>query len=129
MFQRESRGDHRGAKALGWASVGIGLTELVVPQQIEHVLGLDDHHRTRGILRVLGIRELMHGLGILTERHPERTAAAGLWSRVAGDALDSALLGLAATRTRRPASFATVAAIVAGIGLLDVLYATRSRKY
>ena len=48
---------------------------------------------------------------------------------MAGDVLDSALLGLAATKTRRPASFAVVAAMVAGIGIADVVCAKRMSEY
>ena len=54
---------------------------------------------------------------------------AGLWSRVAGDALDTALLGVAGTMTKRPGSFAAVAALVGGIGLLDALYAVRLLRH
>ncbi len=53
MFVRDHSTD--GAKALGWASIGIGLPELLVPDRIENVLGLDDRGVHRGILRVLGI--------------------------------------------------------------------------
>ena len=48
-----------------------------------------------------------------------------LWSRVAGDVLDSALLGVAATKTKKPFAFAVVTAMVLGIGLADLLCAKR----
>src|SRR4051794_28509152 len=117
MFRNGRRDAIRGARALGWASIGIGMTELAAPQKVQDMLGLEDKPSHRGILRVLGVRELMHGLGILTAERPESGLTAGVWSRVAGDVLDTALLGVAATKTKRPGSFAAVAASVAAIGV------------
>jgi hypothetical protein len=119
------------ARGLGWASIGIGLAEMVMPGQVQSLLGLDDRPRHRGVLRVLGARELMHGLGILSEKRATGAMTVGLWSRVVGDVLDTALLGVAATKTRRPGRFALVSAMVLGIGLADMLTAkkvTRRRR-
>ena len=49
----------------------------------------------------------------------------GIWSRVAGDLLDGALLRMAATRTRNPAGQAAVAAMVLPVVVADMLYAER----
>jgi hypothetical protein len=125
MSYHHAVSDVDGARGLGWASLVIGLSELVAPKQIQAMLGLDDRPIHRGILRVLGIREVMHGVSILAEDRPNAAMTTGVWSRVAGDALDTALLGVAATKTKRPGSFAAVAAMVMGIGLLDALFAQR----
>jgi hypothetical protein len=132
-FGRDANGSHRlsdrsgdkaAARALGWASIGIGLTEIAAPKHVEALLGIDVSAENRGILRVLGVRELMHGVGILADGDM-RKLAAGVWSRVAGDGLDSALLSAAAAKTKRPSSFAVVAAMVLAIGVADVLCAVR----
>ena len=115
------------SRALGLASIGIGLAQIAAPRQVQQLLGLDDKADQRGTLRVLGVRELMHGVSLLAGRKP-RTVRAGIWSRVAGDALDSALLSAAATKTRRPAMFAAVTAMVLAIGVADALCAARSSK-
>jgi hypothetical protein len=115
------------ARTLGLASLGIGLTELAATRQVQRALGLDDRAERSGILRVLGARELMHGIDILSHANP----TPGIWSRVAGDLLDGALLGAAAKKTRRPSSFAAIAAMVLGIAALDLYFAqrlTRSRQ-
>jgi hypothetical protein len=109
---------------LGLASIGIGVTELAAPRFVENLLGLEDEPEQRGILQVLGVRELMHGIGLLTATHSNRRPVPSLWARVAGDVLDTALLGVAAMKTKRPASFALVAAAVAAIGIAD-LYAAK----
>ena len=117
------------ARGLGWASIGIGLAEMMMPGQVQNLLGLDDRPRHRGVLRVLGARELMHGFGILSEKRPSGAMSVGLWSRVIGDVLDTALLGVAATKTRKPGRFAIVAAMVLGIGLADMLAAKKTSRY
>ena len=129
MSYRQAMRDVEGARGLGWASIGIGLAELAAPKQVQSLLGIEDRPAHRGILRVLGVRELMHGFGILADTRPTRAMTAGVWSRVAGDALDTALLGVAATKTKHPAKFAAVAAAVMGIGLLDVIYALRLLRH
>lgn len=112
MFERAT------ARGLGLASIGIGLTELAAPRQIEKVMGIGNGEIT-GVLRVLGVREIMHGIDILTHRDP----TPGVWSRVAGDALDGVLLGLAAKRARNPGGFAAICAAVLPVVLLDVVAA------
>lgn len=129
MSYRQAMRDAEGARGLGWASIGIGLAELAAPRQVQSLLGIEDRPVHRGILRVLGVRELMHGFGILADTQPTPAMTAGLWSRVAGDALDTALLGVAATKTKHPAKFAAVAAAVMGIGLLDVIYSLRLLRH
>lgn len=108
----------RRGKSLGWASIGIGLTELGAPKTVEKLLGISNSENT-GILRVLGAREVMHGVDILC--HGD--AGPGMYARVAGDLLDSALLGCVAKRTQNPKAFGMVCAMVLGIGVLDILCA------
>ncbi len=71
--------DKKNARGLGWASIGIGLTEIAAPKTVERVMGLGNG-QTTGILRALGIREIMHGVDILS--HPDPTS--GVWARRRG---------------------------------------------
>jgi uncharacterized membrane protein len=66
----------------------------------------------------MGIRQIGHGIGIFTQRWP----AEAVWSRVAGDAIDLAVLGgaLASPRVNR-GKVAAVTAAVLGVTALDVL--------
>jgi hypothetical protein len=123
MYRQHNKHVESGAQVLGLASIGIGLAELAAPRFVESMLGLDHQPRHRGILQVLGVRELMHGIGILTANRVNRELTSGVWARVAGDVLDTALLGVAATKTRHPERFAAVAAAVAAIGIADWYYA------
>ena len=42
------------ARALGWASFAIGLTEILAARPVERLLGIGDH---RGLLTAFGLRE------------------------------------------------------------------------
>jgi hypothetical protein len=131
MFNRhhESAVDAQAAMGLGLASIGIGLAEIAAPGKVQELLGIEDRPSHRGILRVLGIRELMHGFALLTEEKPSREMTNSVWARVAGDVLDTAVLGVAATKTKAPGRFAAVAAAVMGIGALDLLSAMRLERH
>ena len=122
---KQIRKDIEGARALGWASLAIGVTELAAPKAVESLLGIEDNPQTRGVLRVLGARELGHGLAILSEDQPSTKLAGSVWSRVAGDVLDTALFAKAAVKTKAPARCAVVGAMLMGIGALDIYYAQR----
>jgi hypothetical protein len=124
--RRKKQASVSGAYGLGLASIGIGLMEIAAPRYVEEMLGLPDRKMHRGILQVLGLREILHGVGILTAKRGNGQLSTGVWSRVAGDVLDSALLGVASTKTERPGSFAAVATAVAGIGAADLYYAIKS---
>src|SRR3954467_6466097 len=104
MFKKQKQQVENGSQALGLASIGIGLTELAAPRYVENMLGIEDRPTHRGILQILGVRELMHGIGLVTAKNGNGQLTSGVWARVAGDVLDSALLGVAATKTRRPGS-------------------------
>ena len=108
--------DRFGSKMLGITSLGLGLTELTAPQQIERWLGIGQG-KYSNLLRVLGLRELLHALDLLFHSDP----TPGVRARVIGDLLDGALFGLAATRTRRPSGYARAALLLAGITALDIL--------
>lgn len=117
--------DVKTARALGWASIGIGLTEIAATDWLEETLGLDEHDT---LIKGLGVREALAGVAILTQRRPSPQLTAGVWSRVAGDAMDLALLGAAARETRRPQGLAIATAMVLGITCLDVLCALRLQR-
>jgi hypothetical protein len=77
------------AKGLGWLSIGLGLTEMIAPGWLARQIGVNED-RT-GLLRTMGAREAVTGIGVLLEDRP----VTGLWGRVAGDAVDISLLAAA----------------------------------
>jgi uncharacterized membrane protein len=106
------------AKGLGWFSVGLGLAELLAPRAIASISGVSKE-RT-GLIRLYGLRELAAGIMIFSQKDP----VTGVWSRVAGDALDLTSLGVAATSADAKlgrVAFAT--ANVLAVTALDVMCA------
>ncbi len=116
-----SRDDVAWSKTLGWFSIGLGLAEVAAPRRLARLIGVEER---RLLLRSLGVREIISGVGILTQRQP----AGWMWSRVAGDAMDLALLGAA---FRAPVSgrgkrrVALTAAAVAGVTMADFMVSRR----
>jgi hypothetical protein len=112
------------ARGLGWASLAIGATEAAFPRQLEKWMAIGNGQNT-GILRVLGVREMMHGLDILTHDDP----TPGVYARCAGDMLDSALIGVAMTRSKKPSHVACVLAGVLPVVLADMFFAWKLGKH
>lgn len=110
---------------LGVFSVGLGLAELLAPAGIAALIGVPNQPRTRRLLRALGVRELLAGAGLLMR--PQ--SASWLWSRVAGDAMDLALLGQGFGKRRSsPARLIAATAVVGGVTALDALSAARQSR-
>jgi uncharacterized membrane protein len=80
------------ARGLGWFSIGLGLAEVCAPRGIAKIVGVRGDSSNRLLIRLLGLREIAHGVAILSRNG---TSAATVWSRVAGDAIDLACLGAA----------------------------------
>jgi len=106
------------AKFLGWFSIGLGFVELLSPESIARLVGVEDHEENRKTLRVFGAREIASGVGILTQSKP----AGWLWSRVGGDALDFAFLARQRNDDRvQKDRLAQAMLAVAGIAGLDLV--------
>lgn len=137
--QMRGKATRRVAGALGWMSLAFGAAELVDPGRIARLSGIRDDGRTQTVLRLLALREIACGLGILLG-----DGSGWLWARVAGDAMDFALLGrsLAAETTQpgpierasrwmrgesQPATHRSIAALatIFGVAALDVWCAVR----
>jgi hypothetical protein len=106
---------------LGWVSLGIGLTELTFPKGLCRVMGVPKRHA--GLMRVFGLREVASGLGLLLQPHRREW----VWARVAGDALDLTLLGVA---FRFPLAnrgwLGAITAAVTGVTLVDLFAAVEA---
>lgn len=108
------------ATALGLFSVGLGLAQLTAPDAVTRLIGGRPTKRSRQTMRGLGVRELSNGMAILAQPR----ASTWLWSRVAGDTMDLALLGKLATDERADRSRTlTATAAVLGVAALDYLAA------
>lgn len=115
MTDEDRRRADRLARALGVAGLGLGIAPLTATDAISRLCGVDDSGTARTMLRLAGVRELVHSVLLLGSRSP----APLVWTRVVGDMLDLTALGLAASnrtghrRVRVLAVTAGVAAITA----------------
>jgi hypothetical protein len=104
------------SRGLGWFSIGLGVAELFAPRQLAELIGVEDNHDN--LIRALGAREIAAGVSLLAQ--PQESG--WLWSRIAGDAMDLSLLGvaLASPRNNRQRLIGATAA-VAAVTAVDVL--------
>lgn len=110
------------SNGLGWFSIGLGLAEVAAPSQLARFIGIADNDKNRGVLRAFGLREIIAGVGILSQPRASRW----MWSRVGGDLLDLAALTKAMNHetTDRTRAGAATAAVV-GVTALDMLCAQK----
>jgi len=108
-------------RALGWFSMGLGLTELLAPKMLTRWLGVEGKE---GLVRAYGAREIASGVMCLSVNND-----LGAWSRVAGDMLDLASLG-AAYRDDNPkkGNVGIAIAAVTGIAIVDAIAAQSIRS-
>ncbi|MER8523770.1 hypothetical protein NKI48_31580 [Mesorhizobium sp. M0644] len=106
------------ASKLGWFSIALGVAELAASQRIARALGMRGRE---SIIRAYGAREVSSGILSLSV-----DKQAGLWSRVAGDALDIATL-LPAFRRDNPKrdNVGLALVLIAGVTLIDWLSAQK----
>jgi uncharacterized membrane protein len=77
------------ADFLGFFSIGLGLAQVLAPKGMSKLCGVADADGNARLMRLMGMREISHGIAILSKQQPEKA----VWSRVVGDTLDLAMLG------------------------------------
>jgi uncharacterized membrane protein len=107
------------ADGLGWASLALGVPQVLAPHQFDHAIGVVPDRRAKAWTLAVGMREFAAAASILglEQPHPARS----VWGRVAGDAMDLTLLARAwRSRRQSPARLGAAIGAVVGIGALDV---------
>jgi len=101
-----------------WFSLGLGLAQVTMPGQMVRMIGVQDSDNARALTRLVGVRELTAGLGLLSGRWP------GGWFgfRAGGDLMDLALLGAAFSgRGNDGGRLAMATGMVLGATAMDAL--------
>lgn len=116
----------RRGRGLGWMSLGLGVAQLAAPDTVRRISGVDDSPTSRTVVPLVGARELVHAAGLLTSRRKSIWA----WTRVLGDAMDLASLGVAIARRggRRRRRLVGVTGAVVGITVVDLLTAVQATR-
>jgi uncharacterized membrane protein len=107
------------AGALGWMSIGLGVTQMVAPRIIASLAGVP---RRKSESRLMGIRKIATGMGMLAQ--PQH--ALGLWTRVGTNLMELARLRKEARR--RDARRVRVAATMAAVAGATVVSAICAKK-
>lgn len=108
-------------RALGMFSLGLGLAQLFAPRRVAAMIGLESDGGNA--MRLIGLRELASGVGIITQANP----SAWLWLRLGGNLIDLALLNSAAASPRADRDRIAVArAAVLGVAALDAVAGARA---
>jgi hypothetical protein len=112
----EAMNDIQLSKFLGWLSLGLGTLELLASRRISAKLGVG----SAGLVQAFGVREIAAGFMVLNK--PD--TAMPVWGRVAGDAVDAAVLatGLGSGNSHRGQAKAALL-FVLGATALDVVVA------
>jgi hypothetical protein len=129
MFSRkpsETESAMNDAKMLGLFSYGLGIAQVMKPGAVNRFIGVPDHNPNHALQRLLGVREIVSGTGILFGNN----TSAWMWSRVAGDAMDTMILSgtLAGKLGTRKRLIPAIAAVV-GLAVLDASVAIRAREH
>ena len=130
-YDRPDSGPPDWATILGSVSAALAVPPLAASGRLARAIGVEDTVRNRIILGVVGTRELAAASGLLA--FPRRWM---LWGRVAGDAMDLALLGGAIAsalgddgrRRHRLPRTAAAAGMVAAVTAADVYAALKGEK-
>jgi len=109
--------DQRLARSLGWFSIALGATEILVPGLIAKISGTPDSPRSRRVIRTYGGREIGQGIAILSSMP---RPAGWIWGRVAGDFLDigSVAVGMLSRDGNVPRGTMAIASLL-GVTALD----------
>jgi len=111
----------RVGRALGWFSIGLGLTELLAPGKLTRALGAEGKEN---VVRALGARELVHGALCLSVNNDF-----GAFTRVAGDMVDlAALAALYRDDNPKKANVGAAMAAIIGCAIADFAAAQSIRS-
>jgi len=107
-------------KGLGWFSLALGAAELFGAKKLTKTLGVEGHET---LVRAFGVREIVAGVTSLSADEK-----VGVQSRVAGDLLDIAALGVALATSRKKGNVAMALAFVVGATVLDAVTAAALQR-
>jgi len=106
------------ARSLGYASIALGVAELLAPKALCNAIGIRGFE---SVVRAYGVREVATGVAILASHDPQPW----IWARVAGDMADIATVatGLQQDNARKDNGVLALAALAA-VTMVDVACAS-----
>jgi hypothetical protein len=77
------------AALMGIFSYALGIWQILRPGAVNRVMGVPDHNPNHVVQRLLGVREIATGTGVLFGD----ATGKWMWGRVAGDLMDIGIVG------------------------------------
>jgi hypothetical protein len=112
------------AKTMGLFSYALGTAQILRPGSVNRLMGIPDHNPNHAMTRLIGIREIVTGTGVLFGRN----TSGWMWGRVAGDVMDvSIVVGQIAGRLGTREKLMVSAVVLSAIGVLDAKIAMDTR--
>lgn len=119
------RTDHGGAKMMGLFSYALGTAQILRPGSVNRLMGVPDHNPNHAMTRLIGIREIVTGTGVLFGRN----TSGWMWGRVAGDIMDvSNVAGQLAGRLGTRQKLIPTLLVLSAIAVLDAKIALDTRE-
>jgi len=98
----------------GYSSIALGAIEMIAAGRVARALRVPEHDY---LVRMFGAREIATGANLLQDPDSRRR----MLSRLGGDALDMAALGVAAWRSPRNRLIWGALAVAVGVTVLDAI--------
>jgi len=90
LFKKKDTGSAEGgATTMGLFSYALGTWQILRPGAVNRVMGVPDHNPNHVVQRLLGVREIVTGTGVLFGDN----TSGWMWGRVAGDVMDITIVG------------------------------------
>jgi hypothetical protein len=112
------------AAMMGLFSYGLGTAQILRPGGVNRLMGIPDHNPNHAMQRVIGIREIVTGTGVLFGRN----TSGWMWGRVAGDVMDiSIVAGQLAGRLGTRQKLIPTLLFLSAVAVLDAKIALDTR--
>lgn len=124
--KKETESAKTDAMLLGVFSYALGTWQVLRPGAVNRFMGVPDHNPNHILQRILGVREIASGTGVLFGKN----TSGWLWFRVAGDVMDISIIGgtLAAQLGTRKRLIGTIVFLTTVL-FYDVKAAIKNREH
>ena len=112
------------ATMMGLFSYVLGTAQILRPGSVNRLMGIPDHNPNHAMQRLIGIREIVTGTGVLFGTN----TSGWMWGRVAGDVMDvSIVAGTLAGRLGTRGKLVVTVGVLSAIAVLDAKIALETR--
>lgn len=112
------------AAMMGLFSYALGVSQVLRPGGVNRLMGIPDHNPNHAMQRVIGIREIVTGTGVLFGRN----TSGWMWGRFAGDLMDIGIVaGQLAGRLGTRKKLIGTLVFLSAVAVIDATIAVETR--